>query len=167
MTFYFDLTMLKSCTGILVGTEHQLICTGTGIHTEDRRYRGCEAALRLEQENDLHFWFGEVPRIGLYTVPLTEIGGYDSRGGYFAGCPDFSLGDGPMYYIDREKNCWRITENSREFASMGICWRERMVPAPEIRVFGSFGEARERYPIRRPGDEKELLEMLRSMEEAE
>ncbi len=165
MTCYFDLTLLNSCTGVILSPDHQVIFTGTQIHTEHERYRDCELALRLEQENDLHFWFGEAPRIDVYTVPQMELGGYDSRGGWFAGCPDFSLEAEPLYYIDRNRRCWRITEDSREFGEMGLLWRERMVPAEEIRIFASLDEAREYYPIGRPADTEELLEIFRQLEE--
>lgn len=165
MTCYFDLTCLKSCTGIILAPGHQAIFTGTRIHTEQERYRDCELAQRLERENDLHFWFGETPRIDVYTVPKMELGGYDSRGGWFAGCPDFSLEAEPLYYIDRDRRCWRITDDSRKFGDMGLSWRERMVPAEQIRVFASLDEARAHYPIYRPADTEELLEIFRQMEE--
>ena len=165
MTFYLDLTQMKGCTGLILNPEHRAVFTGTQIHTESERYRDCEPAQHLERENDLHFWFGEKPRIDVYTVPKMELGGYDSRGGWFAGCPDFSLEAEPLYYIDRDRRCWRITDDSREFGDMGLSWRERMVPAEEIRVFASLDEAREHYHILRPADTEALLEIFRKMEE--
>ena len=165
MTWYFDLTQLRGATGLILSSGHQAILTGTRIHTEPERYRSCEPALRMERENDLHFWFGEAPRIDLYTVPTMELGGYDSLGGYVTGCPDFSLGAEPLYYIDRDRRCWRITEDSRKFQDMGCSWREHMVPAEEIRVFGSIEEARGQNPIRKPANSEELLEIFRYLEE--
>lgn len=165
MTLYFDLTRIKGATGLILSPGHEAVFTGTVIHTEPERYRDCEQALQMERENDLHFWFGEAHRTGLYTVPKTELGGYDSRGGCFAGCPDFSLEEGPLYYIDRENRCWRITDDSRSFREMGLSWRERMVPAEEIRIFSSLEEALEQYPIFRPANTDELLELLKHMEE--
>lgn len=165
MTFYLDLTQLKGCTGLILSPEHRAVFTGTQIHTEAEEYRDCEPARRLAQENDLHFWFGKAPRIEVYTVPKMELGGYDSRGGWFAGCPDFCLEAEPLYYIDRDRRCWRITDDSREFGDMGLSWRERMVPAEEIRVFASLDEARAQYPILRPADTQALLEIFKKMEE--
>lgn len=165
MTWYFDLTRLKGATGLILNPGHQAVFTGTRLHTEPEGYRGCEPAQVLQRENDLHFWFGEAPRIDVYTVPETELGGYDSRGGWFAGCPDFTLEGEPLYYIDRDRKCWRITEDSREFRAMGHRWRQRMVPAEEIRVFASAEEARKHYPIFTPADTEELLDFFRQMEE--
>lgn len=159
--WYFDLTLLKQCTGILAGPGTEVILCGTRIHTEDERYRDSEPALRLERERDLHFWFGKTPRIDIYTVPQMELGGYDSRGGFLAGSPDFSLGAGErIYYIDAQRQCWQLPE--------GLIpgWRERLIPAPEIRIFGSFEEARKSCPILRPENEEQLLEIFRKMEEA-
>lgn len=167
MNRYFDLTRLRGCVGVLLDPGQTAVFTGTQIHWEDPRYEGCELALRLERENDLYFWFGQAPRVGVYTVPKMELGGYDSRGGYFAGSPDFTLGEEPLYYIDRKRQCWRIAEHSRDFAAMGMSWRETMVPAEGFRVFGSLQEAQREYPIAQPRDERELLEMIREMEEGQ
>lgn len=167
MTIYFDLSDLGGCVGILANPGDTVVCTGTQVHTEPARYRGREAAERFARENDLHFWFGdEAPQAPFYTVPQTELGGYDSRGGFFAGSLDFTLnGEEPMYYIDREGKCFLITAHSREFAGMGHSWRERMVPSDAIDIFPSLAAAREKYDIHRPRDEGDLMKFLKEAEE--
>lgn len=166
MTHYFDLSELGGCVGIFAGPGDMVVCTGMQLHTEPAKYRGCEPAQRFARENDLHFWFGdERPEVPIYAVPKIEIGGYDSRGGLFAGSPDFTLSQAePLYYIDRAGRCFLITADSREFSGLGLAWRERMVPTDAIEVFSSLEEARERYNIHRPEDDDDLMKLLKGAE---
>lgn len=162
MTHYFDLSKLRGCVGILADPGDRVVLTGTAVHSEPEKYRDTDLARKLKAENDLRFWFGAAPAAPFYTVPRTELGGFDSRGGFFAGCPDFSLrGEGCIYYIDRDRRCWKITENAGDVLSMGKAWREGMTPCEEIELFDSFEGARQRYPIRRPENEEEFLNMLK------
>lgn len=167
MTHYFDLSDLSGCVGIIVSPGDTVVCTGTTVHTESAKYRGCEAAERLARDNDLHLWYDdERPDVSIYTVPKTEIGGYDNRGGLFVGCMDFTLWqEKPMYYIDREGKCFLITQDSRKFQGMGLSWREKMVPTDTIGVFASLAEAGKSYQIHKPKDDDELLELLKNLEE--
>lgn len=167
MTYYFDLSDLGGCVGIIANPGDKVILTGTQVHREPEKYRGCELAERFSRENDLHFWYGrETPNLSVYTVPKVELGGYDSRGGMFAGCQDFTLRDAePLYYIDRERRCFLITADSRTFSGMGRMWREQMVPTDAIEVFSSQAEAAQRYQIRRPKDDDELLAMLKETDD--
>lgn len=166
MIWYFDLSELGGCVGILANPGDQVVYTGTVFHTEPVKYRGCEAAARFARENDLHFWFGEKPELDIYTVPKLEIGGFDNLGGLFAGSPGFALGEAePLYYIDREHRCYRITGDSREFPGMGMAWRERMVPTEAVEAFESLERAREKYTIFRPKDDEELFAIFRHMDE--
>lgn len=167
MTYYFDLSDLGGWVGIIANPGDSVVFTGTRLHREPEKYRGCEPAERFARENDLHFWYDdEMPRLSVYTVPRVEIGGYDSRGGLFVGSMDFTLRDAePLYYIDRERRCFMITDDSRTFSGMGRMWRERMVPTDAIAVFSSLEEAMKRYAIRKPKDVDELLAMLKEMDD--
>lgn len=166
MTHYFDLSNLGGCVGIIASPGDRVVYAGTQIHREPVKYRGSAPAERFARENDLHVWFDdEEPDIEIYTVPKTGIGGYDSTGGLFAGSPDFSFRDGePMYYIDRERNCYLITENSRDFPDMGLAWREKMVPTDAVEIYSSREEAMEAHEIHIPRDDDDLMNMLKKMD---
>lgn len=162
MIHYFDLSKLGGCVGILADSGDQVVYAGTRIHTEPGKYRHMELARKLETENDFHFWFDEGPDLPVYTVPKTEIGGYDSEGGLFAGSMEFTLGESkPLYYIDRQRRCYLITNDSSAFLSMGKAWREALVPTDAIEVFDSYEQACEQYPISRPENDQQLLTMLK------
>lgn len=165
MTHYFDVSKLGGCVGIFVDPGDRVVYTGCQIHTEPEKYRHLAGPF---ENIDFHFWFGEEsPEAEIYTVPRTELGGYDSRGGYFAAMDTLDFREAkPLYYIDREKQCWRITDDSREFVGMGPGWREKMVPSEDLEVFASYEQARERYPIQRPENDDKLLNMLKGEWEA-
>ena len=127
--------------------ENEAVFVGTTIHTEVSKLREHPLAKRYAGECDFHFFFDGDKLPELYTVPKTEIGGYDSRGGLFAGSDGFDLRDGPLYYIDRDRKCYLITENSGEFLEMGRNWREKMVPTDSIEVFANRAEAEQKYRI--------------------
>lgn len=157
MKFYVDTTGEDGCFGILfTNPENTAVHTGTLVHTEEEKYRGHELAERFARECDFHFFFKgeELPK--LYTVPQTEIGGFDSQGGLFAGSYSFTLRkQEPMYYINREGKCFLITEDSSQFLDMGLSWREKMVESDAIEVFANRAEAEQEYRIL---DWKDLLE---------
>lgn len=155
MKYYIDLTGEDGCFGILfTNPENQAIYVGTTVHTEEERFREHPLAKRYAEECDFHFFFRGEALPSLYTVPKTEIAGYDSQGGLFAGSYDFSLRGDPLYYIDRERRCWLITEDSGELLGMGTSWRKRMVPTDAICVFENRAEAETQYKI---WEWKELL----------
>lgn len=166
MTYYFDLSELGGAVGILLDPGHQAVFTGAQIHTEPAKYRGIAAAEQFARENDLHFWYDDAPpALSVYTVPQMEIGGYDSRGGLFAGSPYFGFREASsLYYIAPDKSCYLITKDSSLFREMGDSWRERMVRAEELKVFASLEEARAEFPILRPKTMDELLDILKETE---
>lgn len=148
MTYYIDLTGEDGCVGIaFTRPENKAVYVGTTVHTEEAKLRNHPLAERYARECDFHFFFkgDELPE--LYTVPKTEIAGYDSRGGLFAGIGSFLLRDEPLYYIDRSGKCFLITRDGGTFLDMGLTWREKMVPVDSIDVFSSRAEAEKTYRI--------------------
>ena len=148
MKYYIDLTTSDGPMAILfTNRENEAAYVGTTVLTEAAELRDHPLAKRYAKECDFYFFYAgdELPE--LYTVPRTEIGGYDSCGGLFAGSPEFTLGEEPLYYIDREKQVFLITENSAEMLEMGMNWREKMIPTDAIEVFAGRDEAERKYKI--------------------
>ena len=168
MTYYFDLSELGGAVGIIANPGDRVVYTGTRAYGEPAKYRGCALEKQLAEEYDLHLFFDDEPMPdALYTVPLMEIGGYDSHGGLIAGSPYFGFRNSvSLYYINREKKCFLITDGTRNFMELGKDWRDGMIPLADAEVFASFEEAREKYPILRPKDDAELMEMLKGMDDA-
>lgn len=148
MKYFIDLTKMKNCVGFLFShPENEAVFVGTTIHTEEPKLRNHPLAKQYAEECDFHFFFDGDQLPKLYTVPRTEIGGYDSCGGLFVGSRNFELWDGPLYYIDRENKVFLITENSAELLNMGMEWREKMVPTDAVDVFANRAEAELKYKI--------------------
>lgn len=148
MKYYIDLTKEEGCVGILfTHRENEAVYVGTMVHTEDTKLRDHPLVKQYAEECDFHFFFDGDDLPKLYTVPQTEIGGFDSRGGLLAGGSSFSFGEKPLYYIDREKQCFLITENSGKLLEMGLTWREKMIPTDAIQVFANRAEADQKYRI--------------------
>ena len=158
MKVYCDVTGEEGCVAVFAGEGVELVYTGCQVHTESEKLREHPLALRLAEECDFHFWFGkEGPERLLYTVPQTELAGFDSRGGYFAATEDRWLaGAAPLYYIDRELVCHRIGSEGKAFVDMGLTWRESMVVTDEIEAFADKAAAGEKYDIK---SVRELFEM--------
>lgn len=148
MKYYIDLTASDGPMAILfTDRENEAVYVGTMLHTEDAKLRNHPLVKRYAAECDFHFYFDGDEMPELYTVPQTEIGGYDSHGGLFVGGQVFSFRETPLYYLDRERNCFLITENSGELLNLGMEWREKMVPTVAIEVFASRAEAEQKYKI--------------------
>ena len=148
MKYYIDLTGVNGAVGILfTHRENEAVYVGTMVHTEDEKLRDHPLVKRYAGECDFHFFFDGDALPALYTVPQTEIGGYDSRGGLFAGMNGFFLRDKPLYYRDREGNWFLIGETGGDLLEMGMEWRERMVPTRRIEAFSSRAEAERKYQI--------------------
>lgn len=158
MKLYCDVTEEDGCVGLFAGHGVEVVYTGCQLHTEPEKLREHPMAVKLAQECDFHFWFGmERPEKLIYTVPRTEIVGFDSNGGYFAAVEDRWLaGAAPLYYISPGFVCHRIASDGKSFAELGNTWRETMVPTDEIEAFPDKTAAGEKYDIR---SVREILEM--------
>ena len=156
MKRYCDLTGEPECIGILPGPRTELILTGTQVHTEPEKLRDHPLAVRLAAECDLHFWFGGAPSAPFYTVPRSVVFAHDSLGGYFLTREHPALDwSEPVYYIDPEHRCFRLTKAGQTRADMGGRWREAMVPSVDFEVFRDRAAAQLRFAILDP---KQLLE---------
>lgn len=147
MTVYLDVMKEKGCVGVILKEGIQLVYTGTSLHIEPAKYR--ELAKPFEA-NDFHFWFDdEKPEASVYTVPKTEICGYDREGGWFAAMDHLSFQEPqPIYYISPDRKCWLITDDARKFREPFPNWKEQMIPSNAIEVFYDRAEAEKKYNIK-------------------
>lgn len=148
MKYCIDLTAAEGAVGILfTHRENEAVYVGTTVHTEPEQYRDHPLVKRYEAECDFHFFFGSDRLPMVYTVPKTEIAGFDSRGGLFAVTEGFSLTHGHLYYIDRNRRCYLAAQDGESLLKLGMAWRNRTVPADDLEAFDSRGEAEEKYKI--------------------
>ncbi|MBR2048336.1 MAG: hypothetical protein IJ960_07025 [Oscillospiraceae bacterium] len=148
MKYYIDLTASDGPMAVLfTHRENEAVYVGTTVHIEPEKLRNHPLAMRYVSECDFHFFFQGDDLPTLYTVPQMEIAGRDSQGGLFAMGPGFSLEDGPLYYIDREKRCFLAAETGESLLKLGMEWRSRMAPTDAVEVYADRAEAERNYKI--------------------
>lgn len=149
MTLYCDVTREPECVGVCMTDGTEVVFTGTEVHAEPPEYRTLPLAVRLAEECDVHFRFGdETWEPPFYTVPGTVVFARDSRGGYFAAADHPALDwSGPLYYIDGGLVCHRLTPAGKNLADAGESWRQIMVISGEVQVFPDRAAAEQRYRI--------------------
>lgn len=143
---YLDQTEATMCLSVFVN-DAEVILAGATCSSMSVRHRNSEYQ-RYADEYDIHFIFDDnVPALDFYTIPQVDIFATDSNGGYIG-----SLGkavcfesDAPICYIDRNKNCFLITNNGTDFLENVKQWKELLIPCPEVEFFKSKEEAEQKY----------------------
>jgi len=84
-----------------------------------------------------------IPAIDFYTIPRVDIFATDSAGGYIGTIEKMTdlESDAAICYIDKERKCYLITENSTEFLQNASNWSNRLVPYEKIKFYISKDEA--------------------------
>lgn len=156
---YLDMTQANMCISVYV-KDAEVILAGTTVNAMSVKYKNSEYQ-RFAEEYDIHFIFEEdIPRIDFYTVPMVEIFAVDSADGYIGSVGQTTdlQGDIPICYIDRNKRCYLIADNGKEFLKKADQWKENLAPYGDIEFFESFDAAREKYEFL---DRTELEEDLK------
>lgn len=141
---YLDTTELQ-LTGIsFVGIgDAEIVLAGTIISSMDTNERNDEY-LRYAEDYDIQFIFDDcIPSLKFYTVPLVDIVAKDSDGGFIGSLgQQFDIeSDAPICYINKDLECFIVSENVREFLGNLESWKKNMILYDEIILYSSKGEA--------------------------
>ncbi len=155
---FIDKSELKECTSVWV-KDAEINWAGTTVYSMSVKHKNSEYQ-RFADEYDIHFIFDDnVPVINFYTIPFIEIFAVDSNGGYLG-----SLGEGidfdgtaPICYIDKNHNCFLITNNGKEFLNNAASWKTHMTPYMDVEFFTSKEEAMSKYEFL---DSKEMQSLF-------
>ena len=139
---YLDETELNYCVAVFV-SDAEVIRAGATIYSMPVSENNDEYK-RFAQNYDVSFIFDDNPiAVDFYTIPLINIFATDSNGGYIA-----SLGqildlesNAPLCYIDKNKKCYIIAENGKEFLQNITEWKNRMELFSDIKFYSSKAEA--------------------------
>lgn len=140
-TIYLDVTQEQEAVGIVADPGVKVVHVGTTVHREPEELRGHPKAQKWEQDWDLHFLYGADPGPELYTIPRTEVVGFDGQGGWILVTDDVSFEEDNCYYLSRDRAVFHILGGLERDPSTGQTWQERLVPWKGIRVFSSKEEA--------------------------
>ena len=146
------MTNVNACIGILPDPGETVVFTGVSVYSMPLSIKRREG----EQYADFARKFGirfifddEKPVIDFYTVPWIEIGAADGSGGFFASVNGpFSLRDAvPLVYISPNRECFLLTEDSRQFLNMAPDWSTRLTPWDGIQIYPTKAQAKAEYGI--------------------
>jgi hypothetical protein len=139
---YLDRTAFSGA--IVVNLEDtEIISAGTtinsvGVHDRNEEYQ------TYASDYDIQFIFdNDIPHLEFFTVPHVDIMAKDSKGGFvgivYQQC--VSESDAPICYINRDLECFIISENVEDFLSNIGTWQDNMKPYDKITVYRSKAEA--------------------------
>ena len=139
---YLDRTALSG--GLIVNLEDtEIISAGTtinsmGVHDRNEEYQ------TYANDYDIQVIFDDnIPHLEFFTVPHVDIMAKDSKGGFvgivYQQCDSES--DAPICYINRDLECYIISENVEDFLSNIGTWQDNMKPYDKITVYRSKAEA--------------------------
>jgi hypothetical protein len=139
---YLDRTAFSGA--IVVNLEDtEIISAGTTINSMGVHHRN-EEYQTYANEYDIQFIFDDdIPHLEFFTVPHVDIAAKDSKGGFvgivYQQCDSES--DAPICYINRDLECFIVSENVEDFLSNIGTWQDNMKPYDKITVYRSKAEA--------------------------
>ena len=141
---YLDSTELQ-LTGIgSVGIQDtEIIFAGAIIISMSNNDKNHEYE-RYSEDCDIHFIFEDcVPNLEFYTVPLVDIFAIDSEGGFLVSLgQQFDLeSDAPICYINKDLECFIVSENVREFLGHIETWKSNLKSYDKVTFYNSKIEA--------------------------
>ncbi|WP_042148468.1 hypothetical protein [Paucisalibacillus sp. EB02] len=139
---YLDRTELIGAIGVNI-EETEVILAGTTIFPMSAQYKN-EEYQKYASDYDIQFIFDDdIPHLEFFTVPHIDIMAKDSKGGFigtvYQQCDSES--DAPICYINRDLECFIISENEIDFLSNIGTWQDNMKPYNKITVYRSKAEA--------------------------
>jgi hypothetical protein len=162
---YLDVTQSSMCLSVYV-KEAEIILAGTSINSMSIKERDRNREYqRFADEYDIHFIFDDnVPEVDFYTIPMVDIFATDNLGGYIS-----TLGhqtdieeNFPICYIDKNRNCYLIADNGKDFLDNVQNWKSIMKSYTDIEFFASLAEANEKYEfLDRQAIEQQLNDVSR------
>lgn len=143
---YIDIRQLESSEAFFVGLEDkEIILAGRIINSMSINEKNYEYQ-RYADDYDIHFIFDDcIPDVEFYTVPILDIFSKDSDGGFIGSLgQQFDLkGDSPVCYVNRDIECFIVSENMKEFLKDIKCWKKNLKVYDKVIFYHSKEEAQE------------------------
>lgn len=123
--------------------DTEIISAGTTINSLSVNDRN-EEYQTYAKDYDIQVIFDDdIPHLEFFTVPHVDIMAIDSKRGFvgivYQRCDSES--DAPICYINRDLECFIISENVGDFLSNIETWQDNMKPYDKITVYRSKAEA--------------------------
>lgn len=141
---YLDVTKRKNCPAICVNTKDtEVIKAGTTVYYMDSNDKN-ETYKQYADEYDIHFIFDDnVVEVSFYTVPQVDVFARDSEDGLIGTVGSITdlQSDLPICYINKNKECFLIAKNGKEFLEIAKDWKYNLTPYNEVIFYKSKLEA--------------------------
>ncbi len=139
---YLDRTAFSGAIGVNL-EDTEIISAGATINSMGVQDRN-EEYQTYANDYDIQFIFDDdIPHLEFFTVPHVDITAKDSKGGFvgivYQKCDSES--DAPICYINRDLECFIISENVEDFLSNIGTWQDNMKPYDKITIYRSKAEA--------------------------
>lgn len=143
---YIDATQRNMCYAVFI-KDAEVVLAGTPVYAMPVKDKN-EGYQHFANSYDIYFIFeDDVPQINFYTVPMVEIFAADSAGGYIGsvGQPTDLQENIPICYIDKDRNCYLVADNGKDFLKSTNRWKSTMKPYQGIDCLESIEMAQKKY----------------------
>ena len=139
---YLDRTEFTGAISVS-SKDTEIISAGTTIYSMSVGDRN-EEYQRYANDYDIQFIFDDyIPHLEFYTVPQVDIMAKDSRGGFIGtiGQSCDLESNAPICYINKDLECFIISESGTDFLSNIESWQNNLKPYDKITFYPSKAEA--------------------------
>ena len=139
---YLDRTQFTGAISVS-SKDTGIILAGTTIYSmsvDDKN----EEYQRYADDYDIQFIFDDyIPHLEFYTIPHVDIMAKDSRGGFIGtiGQSCDLESNAPICYINKDLECFIISESGTDFLSNIESWQNNLKPYDKITFYRSKVEA--------------------------
>lgn len=139
---YLDRTQFTGAISVS-SKDTEIILAGTTIYSmsvDDKN----EEYQRYADDYDIQFIFDDyIPHLEFYTIPHVDIMAKDSRGGFIGtiGQSCDLESNAPICYINKDLECFIISESGTDFLSNIESWQNNLKPYDKITFYRSKVEA--------------------------
>ena len=135
---YLDVTGLENGLCIFV-EDKEIIPTGTTVYYLSLSEKN-ENYQQYADEYDIHFIFDDnIPKLSFYTVPQVDVFATDSEGGLIGTVGSITdlESNSPICYINKNKKCFLIANDFKNFLERTDNWKNHLEPYNEIIFYSS------------------------------
>lgn len=139
---YLDITELENSLCVVV-IDKEIIKTGTTVYHMSSSEKN-ENYQQYADDYDIHFIFDDnIPKLSFYTVPQVDVFAIDSEGGLIGtvGSTTDLESDSPICYINKNKKCFIIANDFKNFLERAENWKNNLEPYNKIIFYDSKLEA--------------------------
>ena len=135
---YLDVTGLENGLCIFV-EDKEIIPAGTTVYYLSLSEKN-ENYQQYADEYDIHFNFDDnIPKLSFYTVPQVDVFATDSEGGLIGTVGSITdlESNSPICYINKNKKCFLIANDFKNFLERTDNWKNHLEPYNEIIFYSS------------------------------